>query len=226
MAASFNFDISDHIFFTVRNRKTDQLTYAIEHIARTLKSAREARGLSQRALGARAGIPQSHISTIEKGAVDLRVSTLVELARVLDLELELVARKALPAVRAIVGRSDESAPAAAKSSRRALRELEQVQDIAARAARVHPTVIELARIQRQVRELRHFTIAGDRLDTLRDAAAAVKAYHEKAAGLESLRDALARLRDLRNAFAHALPAGSDDAATARPAYSPDDDDHG
>lgn len=201
-------------------------TYATEHIVRTLRNAREARGLSQRALGARAGIPQSHISKIEKGAVDLRVSTLIELARVLDLELELVARKALPAVHAIVGRSDESAPAAARSSRRALRELERIQDFAARAARARPTVIELARIQRQVRELRHFTIAGDRLDTLRDAAAAVKAYHENAAGLEPLQDALARLRDLRNALAHALSTGIDDAETARPAYSPDDDDHG
>ena len=202
------------------------MTYAIEHIARTLKSAREARGLSQRALSARAGMPQSHISKIEKGAVDLRVSTLVELARVLDLELELVARKALPAVHAIVARSDESAPAAARSGRRALRALKQIHDIAARAARVHPTVIELAGIQRQVRGLRHFTIAGDRLDTLRDAAAAVKAYHENAAGLESLQDALAQLRDLRTALAHALPAGSDDTETVRPAYSLDGDDHG
>ncbi len=82
------------------------MTYATEHIARTLRRAREARGLSQRALGARAGMPQSHISKIEKGAVDLRVSSLVELARVLDLELELVARKALPAVHAIAGSDD------------------------------------------------------------------------------------------------------------------------
>lgn len=202
------------------------MTYAIEHIARTLKGAREARGLSQRALSARAGMPQSHISKVEQGAVDLRVSTLVELARALDLELELVARKALPAVRAIVARSDESAPAAARSSRRALRALKQVQDIAARAARVHPTVIELARIQQQARELRHFTIAGDRVGTLRDAAVAVKAYHENTAGLESLQDALAQLRDLRTALAHALPSGSDDAKTVRPAYSLDGDDHG
>ena len=199
------------------------MTYVIEHISRTLKSAREARGLSQRALGARAGMPQSHISKIEKGAVDLRVSSLVELARVLDLEVELVARTALPAVHAMVGRRDESAPAAG-SSRRALRELTQIQDIAARASRVRPTVIELARIQRQVRELRHFPLTGDRLDTIRNAAAAVKAYHENTAGLEALRDALAQLRDLRIALAHALPASSDDAEMARPAYSLDDDD--
>lgn len=201
------------------------MTYATEHIARALKDAREARGLSQRALSARAGMPQSHISKIEKGAVDLRVSTLVELARALDLELELVARKALPAVHAIVARSDESAPAAAGSGRRALRELERIQDIAARAARARPTLVELAQIQRQVRELRHFPIPGDRLDTIRNAAAAVKACHENTAGLEMLRDALAQLRELRNALAHAPPAG-DEAEAARPAYSLNGDDHG
>ncbi|MCY3671806.1 MAG: helix-turn-helix transcriptional regulator [Alphaproteobacteria bacterium] len=202
------------------------MTYATEHIARTLRRAREARGLSQRALGARTGIPQSHISKIEKGAVDLRVSSLVELARVLDLELELVVRKALPAVHAIVGRGGESTPAAAGSGRRALKELERIQDLAARAARARPTAIGLARIQQQVRELRHFPIAEDRLNILRNAAAAVEAYHENTASLEALQDALAQLRDLRNALVHALPTSSDDAEMVRSAYSLEDDDHG
>ena len=84
------------------------MTYATEHVARTLRNAREARGMSQRTLSARAGIPQSHISKIENGAVDLRVSSLVELARVLDLDLVLVPRKAVSAVHAIVRRRDES----------------------------------------------------------------------------------------------------------------------
>ncbi|MEX0824170.1 MAG: helix-turn-helix transcriptional regulator, partial [Woeseia sp.] len=63
---------------------------------------RLAKGLSQRALSQLAGIPQSHISKIERGGVDLRVSSLVGLARVLDLELALVPRKSLSAVNAIV----------------------------------------------------------------------------------------------------------------------------
>ena len=84
------------------------MAYTTEHVARTLRNAREARGMSQRALSARAGIPQSHISKIENGAVDLRVSSLVELARILDLDLVLVPRKAVSAVHAIVRRRDES----------------------------------------------------------------------------------------------------------------------
>jgi HTH-type transcriptional regulator / antitoxin HipB len=77
------------------------MTYAIEHIGKTLRSAREGKGISQRALSALTGVPQGHISKIEAGAVDLRLSSLVELARVLDLELALVPRSAMPAVASI-----------------------------------------------------------------------------------------------------------------------------
>ena len=78
------------------------MNYATEYIARELKKAREAKGLNQRELGRKAGVPQGHISKIENGAVDLRVSSLVALARALDLELALVPRKVLPAVKSLV----------------------------------------------------------------------------------------------------------------------------
>ena len=78
------------------------MNYTTEHITRTLRAARASKGLSQRELGAKSGVPQSHISKIENGAVDLRVSSLVALARVLELELALVPRKTLPAVNSII----------------------------------------------------------------------------------------------------------------------------
>lgn len=78
------------------------MNYTTEHIARTLKAARVHRDLTQRELSAKSGTPQGHISRIENGAVDLRVSSLVELARILDLELTLVPRKALSAVQSII----------------------------------------------------------------------------------------------------------------------------
>ena len=77
------------------------MNYAIEHIARALRKAREAKGLSQRELGKKAGVPQGHISKIENGAVDLRVSSLVALARTLDLELVLAPRKVVPALKSL-----------------------------------------------------------------------------------------------------------------------------
>lgn len=75
---------------------------SIAHIAEQLKQARAAKGLSQRALSAKAGIPQSHISKIESGAVNLQLSSLIELSRVLGLEMMLVPQKAAPAAKSLV----------------------------------------------------------------------------------------------------------------------------
>ena len=75
------------------------MNYLSEDIRKSLKAARHNKRLSQRALSAKSGIPQSHISKIESGTVDLRVSSLVTLARILDLELVLVPTSLLPAIR-------------------------------------------------------------------------------------------------------------------------------
>ena len=85
------------------------MTYAIKDVITTLKHTREASGLSQRALSTLTGVPQSHISKIENGSADIRLSSLIELSRALDLELRLVPRKAVAAVDSIVsglGRDD------------------------------------------------------------------------------------------------------------------------
>lgn len=70
--------------------------------AEALKAARLAKGLSQRELSARTGLTQAHISRIENAAVDVRLPNLIELARVLDLEMMLVPRPLAPAVRDII----------------------------------------------------------------------------------------------------------------------------
>jgi HTH-type transcriptional regulator/antitoxin HipB len=76
----------------------------LEHtrqIAEMLIAARRRAGLSQRALGAKVGVAQSHISKIERAAIDPQVSSLMELARALGLELMLVAAPLVPAVQAL-----------------------------------------------------------------------------------------------------------------------------
>ncbi len=76
----------------------------LEHgrpIAEMLTAARRRAGLSQRALGAKVGIAQSHISKIERAAIDPQVSSLMELARALGLELMLVPASLVPAVQAL-----------------------------------------------------------------------------------------------------------------------------
>ncbi|HEY7803807.1 MAG TPA: helix-turn-helix transcriptional regulator [Orrella sp.] len=73
-----------------------------EDFVERLKTARKKKRLSQRKLGARFGVPQSHISKIESGNVDLRLSTLVEYARILDLELFLVPSASVLAVETMI----------------------------------------------------------------------------------------------------------------------------
>ena len=80
----------------------------------SIRVARVRKGLSQRELSARSGVPQSHISKIESGGVDLRVSSLIVLARALDLELFVAPKKSVPAIKSIIrssqGINDESRP--------------------------------------------------------------------------------------------------------------------
>ena len=74
----------------------------IREIATTVKQIRLAKSLTQQELGKRVGLPQSHISKIEKGGVDLQLSSLVEIARALDLQVKLVPRQALAAVEGVI----------------------------------------------------------------------------------------------------------------------------
>ena len=70
----------------------------LEDLALALKQARTGKALSQRAAGELSGVHQYQVSKIEKGRVDPRLSTLLQLSRAVGLELRLVPRQALPAV--------------------------------------------------------------------------------------------------------------------------------
>lgn len=99
-----------------------------------IKAARERKGLTQRALGDLVGLPQSHISKIENGTVDLQASSLVELARALDLELLLLPRTYLPTVRAL----RESEPSASSPPEEVDRKLRLLRTSAERLSSKQP----------------------------------------------------------------------------------------
>ena len=87
------------------------MIYSIQEMAANIKAARHKRGLSQRALSAKVGIPQSHISKIEQGAVDLQTSSLIQIARALDLELMFISRTNISAVQALESSSGKTSKA-------------------------------------------------------------------------------------------------------------------
>ena len=140
------------------------MTYASEEIIAALKKARDAKGLSQRDLSARTGVPQSHISKIESGSADIRLSSLTELARALDLEVKLVPRKALPAVESLVR---STAPAAT------IKELQRALSTVDRLRLAYPELSTLNRLQENLRTISNFRAIDKYLDSdqVRDPAA-------------------------------------------------------
>lgn len=72
-----------------------------------IKQARAKRGWGQRQLGLAVGLPQPHISAIESGEIVPRFDTLLDLVRVLDLDLLLVPRTLVPAVQSLIRAQNE-----------------------------------------------------------------------------------------------------------------------
>jgi HTH-type transcriptional regulator/antitoxin HipB len=83
-------------------------------LTREIRLQRKRRGLSQADLGRRLRMPQSQIARIEKGDSDIRLSTLVEMARALDLEPMLVPKHLISPVRYMIDAPTEARPGAPK----------------------------------------------------------------------------------------------------------------
>ena len=71
-------------------------------ILERIREGRLAKHLNQTELAKKLGIRQSQISDLERGTVDPRLSTVQDVARVLDLELMLVPRQLLPVVKGLI----------------------------------------------------------------------------------------------------------------------------
>src|SRR5579871_1250157 len=67
-----------------------------------LKKARKAKNWTQKELAEKVGLPQSHVSNIERGNVDVRISSLIEIARILDVELMLIPRQEANFIKSII----------------------------------------------------------------------------------------------------------------------------
>lgn len=81
------------------------MSYTLRDIGKAFQAARERSGLTQRAFAEKAATTQARVSRIETGETDARLSTIVQFARNLDLELMLVPRTQVPAVRAIIAQA-------------------------------------------------------------------------------------------------------------------------
>lgn len=190
---------------------------AIDEISRTIKAVRRAKGLSQLALAKTAGMPQSHISRIENAAVDLRVSSLTEIARALDLELTLVPRKAIPAVRSIVSSTQVGTPSLTVVKQN--NDLGELKKLADEVARQYGSAKEAAQIKSLVHDMQRLAITESTLGSMRRA---IDKLDRVKTDPKSLKEALSSVQALRNALAHSPLEKLQQAS--RPAYSLENDD--
>ena len=216
------------------------MRHAIQDIIVALKRARAAKGLSQRALSERTGVPQSHISKIESGGADIRLSSLTELARALDLDLRLVPRKAVPAVDSVVRATVPTVTATP-----AVKELNRLLYAVRNLITIYPGLGELKQLQDNLYALRTLRDVTREREALQDvgrrfrklqqtyknlptawqgSAKQLEAIHNAAnipaEHVEALRRVANTVENLRNRLVHAQ---SEQPSLPQPAYRLDDD---
>lgn len=198
------------------------MSYLTDQLLRDLREARQRKGWSQRALSARSGVPQSHISRIENGDVDIRVSSLIALARALELELELVPRKTLPAVQSIV-RSSVSADYM-EARKQVKQQLSALENVISKAVQFDDTATlykELKSVMRLSHQIERFQPDAKALKKIaRSTKELEKALKQNTGVFETIRKSVEQLESIRNIAAHS-PAPP---MQARAAYSLDEAD--
>jgi DNA-binding XRE family transcriptional regulator len=200
------------------------MSAGIEEIAASVREARLAKALTQKELGQRVGLPQSHISKIEKGSVDLKLSSLVEIARALDLEITLVPRKALPAVEGAV-----RAHGTTVETSRAVSLLNEQAQIAERIKANFPDLSQVEGFQNAIRSIPRLQFDAAQLKALDEAlqpAKRLKTIIEAQGGAAELakriEEATSAIRHFRNIQVHHAPLI--EAARQLPAYRLEEDD--
>ena len=200
------------------------MVYLNEQVLKSLKRARKAKGLSQRELSTKSGVPQSHISKIENGAVDLRVSSLIALARTLDLELELVPRKTVPAVQSIVRKTINTD--LMNTQRRAQEVIDNYRetiDAASKMALMNIPQKELDKLKININDISHLIpkINTAQLDVVLSSRKAIEEALKFNSGYkEEIKKALGEIGTLRNVLTH---SDIKNLTQALPAYSLDDE---
>lgn len=196
------------------------MIYETQKIINALREARLAKGMSQTELSKLSGVPQAQISRIEANNVDIRLSSFATLAHALDLEITLVPRKAVPAVKSITRQTSDYQPVQPAAIGK---ELQRVQD-AIRAMQVKiPEVPHLDALRKAHAAIKPLKIDMSFLKPLRDIRATVEQIQRTQSDWAKIAEATRSMTQLRNQIVHTLPT-PDVQDTPRPAYSLDEDD--
>jgi transcriptional regulator with XRE-family HTH domain len=193
------------------------MNHGLAHFSDRLREARIAKNLSQRDLSKLAGVPQSHISKIESNQVDLRLSSLIALANALDLEVALVPRKAMPAVRSISRQAARATPAPPPAATEVMRSL---QDKLSALQIKLPARPELDAARKAYAALKPLQLDSNALEQIRRINQTLGRNTEQWAAIT---EAAKKMTMLRNRLVHPTST-HDPLSEAKPAYSLDEDD--
>jgi transcriptional regulator with XRE-family HTH domain len=189
------------------------MSYQSEELVRDVKGQRIKAALSQRALAARSGLTQAHISQIEGGRLEPGLSSFIKMARALDLEIVLVPKKLLPAVQGVLRPSvDDLSPEDGQSAL-----FTKGERFIARQKKLEGRSVALDRIEEYLRFLKQVRLRRDDLATVTEAIKLLGQLKESPNLRAQLEDVAAMLRTVRNRIAHPVEG-------PRPAYALDEED--
>jgi transcriptional regulator with XRE-family HTH domain len=191
--------------------------YKSEDLVQAMKDRRTAARISQRALSDRSGLTQAHISQIETGSLEPGLSSFIDMARGLDLEVVLVPKKLLPAVRGILRQTpaEQSSPQAGEA---ALREISQGERLVAKQKHLYGSSADLDRIADYLRFFRQVPLRKSDLETVSKAIKTLKRYQASPQSKHTVATIAADLQQLRNRVAHSP------SETPRSAYAMNEED--
>jgi HTH-type transcriptional regulator / antitoxin HipB len=121
-------NVSDDGVYMRSHIKPDRLPALPSDLIRALLKARQAHHWSQRDLASRVGLPQQHISAIERGKVVPRFNTLLDLVRILGFDLLLIPRPLIPAVQSLIRDAEHPDSSATGEDERPLYASEEGED--------------------------------------------------------------------------------------------------
>lgn len=194
------------------------MSYKNETLVSQIRATRQAAGLSQRGLSARAGLTQSHISQIERGTLEPGLTSLIDLARALDLELVLVPKKLLPAVNGILQPASPRRDLSPEAGKAAMQEIQRGERLIAKQKALYGSSAALDRLGENLRHLRHTPLHTKDLAIVRDVLESLLHHQASDQSHEIVDQIASKLQALRNRVSHAS------VDVPRPAYALDTED--
>ncbi len=193
------------------------MNYKSENLITQAREVREASGTSQRALSDRAGLTQSHISQIEGGKIEPGLSSFIDMARALDLELILVPKKLVPAVLGLV--KAQATPAVRiRADRSSSRRFARAERLIKKMKQLYGSSAELDHIEESLSFLRRMKLSDQQMRLVRKVVARLECHRGRPQAVPIFRDIAHSLQSLLNSTAH-----GDSTDDSRPAYMLDDE---